>query len=240
MTALTLLNWNLQWARKCSPRGRTILNIVQEIGAHVVCLTEANASFLDESGHTIASDADYGYPIQKDRRKVMLWSKEPWENVDTLGNIGLPGGRFIAGATTTPLGKLRVIGVCIPWSFAHVTTGQRNKKPWDDHLAFITHLKPILASSPEPTVLLGDFNQTLPRSRAPIRAEKLLRDAVMSDFKIATENLQNEAGAHCIDHIAHTHTLTTSTMSVVPKISNEGLRLSDHFGVHATMRLAEI
>lgn len=193
---------------------------------------------MGEGGHLIGADADYGYSIKHDRRKVILWSKEPWEDVDNFGNSDLPSGRFVAGSTQTPVGKLRIIGVCIPWSHAHVSSGQRNRKPWDDHIAFIEHLKPVLEAAPEPTVLVGDFNQSLPRSRAPIRVEGALRELLASRMKVATESVQNEMGARCIDHIAHTHSIRTNNVEIVPAVSPEGLRLSDHFGVCATMRVA--
>ena len=233
-----MLNWNIQWASKQSPRGQAILSTLNHSGAHVSCLTETHASFIGEGGHLICADADYGYSIKYDRRKVILWSKEPWEDVDNFGNSDLPSGRFVAGTTQTPVGKLRIIGVCIPWSHAHVTSGQKNRKPWDDHVAFIEHLKPILEAASEPTVLVGDFNQSLPRSRAPIRAERVLRELLAPRMKVATENIQNETGGRCIDHIAHSQSIRADNVEIVPAVSPQGLRLSDHFGVCATMRLA--
>lgn len=120
-----LMNWNTQWASKQSPRGNSIHSIINQLGAHVGCLTETRETFLDDTKHTISAAADYGYPLKHDRRKVVLWSNEPWEDVDNLGNIDLPSGRFVAGTTQTAVGKIRFIGICIPWSYAHVTGGQK-------------------------------------------------------------------------------------------------------------------
>ena len=54
-------------------------------------------SCLARDGHAICSRADYGYGLQKNRRKVLLWSKEPWHRVDDLGIDTLPPGRFVSG-----------------------------------------------------------------------------------------------------------------------------------------------
>jgi hypothetical protein len=238
MSDFTLLNWNLQWAQKNSPRGASILSNLSNCNVGVACFTEAYSSFLLEQGHTICASANYGYPIKKDRRKVILWSSEPWEDVDLVGHEDLPGGRFVAGTTQTALGKVRFIGVCIPWSHAHVTSGRRDRKPWEDHLIYIDKMKSVLKTSPEITVLMGDFNQSMPRSRAPARAEQALREALGTRFSVATEGLTDSTGSSCIDHLCHTAALCVDGISVLPKVTGEGLRISDHFGVQASVRLS--
>ena len=85
---------------------------------------------------------------------------------------------------------------------------------------------------------MGDFNQSLPRSRAPIRAEKALRGVLGTQYSVATEDLIDSTGACCIDHLCHTAALTVESVSVVPKVTDEGLMLSDHFGVRASVRLS--
>ena len=37
------------------------------------------------------------------------------------------------------------------------------KKPWQEHHEYLVHLKAILDSLDEPTVIAGDFNQRYPR-----------------------------------------------------------------------------
>ena len=41
----------------------------------------------DNLPSTELREADYGYPIIEGRRKVILWSKMPWTNVDSLGHV---------------------------------------------------------------------------------------------------------------------------------------------------------
>ena len=122
-----LLNWNVEWAKPGTKRGSLVQNIIQSHEPQVTCVTESFDNQF-ESGHTICADPDYGYTIKQGRRKVLLWSKEPWRDIDSFGHECLPTGRFVAGTTTTPVGDIRFVGVCIPWSAAHVSTGRKDRK----------------------------------------------------------------------------------------------------------------
>ncbi|MDR6951722.1 hypothetical protein J2X65_001071 [Ancylobacter sp. 3268] len=61
---------------------------------------------------------------------MLLWSRLRSEQADDVGHPGLPSSRFVHGLTATPLGRLLVIRVCIPWSMAHVACGRRNRAPF--------------------------------------------------------------------------------------------------------------
>ena len=113
--SLKLVNWNVEWATPGSQRTPEILSRVYEHDPQVVCLTETDDGLLSQDGHTICSQCDYGYPIKKGRRKVMLWSREPWKQVDNVGIDSMPPGRFVSGVTQTSVGEVTVIGICIPW-----------------------------------------------------------------------------------------------------------------------------
>lgn len=77
-------------------------------------------------------------------RKVILWSKNPWRDIDYVGDESLPTGRFVSGTTMTSIGEIRCIGVCIPWRNAHVSTGRKDKKQWEDHEPYLEGLKKVL------------------------------------------------------------------------------------------------
>ena len=113
--SLRLVNWNVQWATPRSPRTPEILRRIDHHSAEVICLTETHSGLLSREGYAICSQADSGYGIREGRRKVVLWSMQPWERVDDLGADSLPPGRFVSGVTRTSLGELTVVGVCIPW-----------------------------------------------------------------------------------------------------------------------------
>ena len=111
---LRLVNWNVEWATPRSPRSVEIRRRIERHDPEIVCLTEAVIGLSPGDGHTIGSQEDYGYPIREGRRKVLLWSKRPWERVDDVGDRSMPPGRFVAGVTETSIGQLTVIGICIP------------------------------------------------------------------------------------------------------------------------------
>lgn len=234
---LTLLNWNIDWQSSGSRKGRAIAEIVAGADADLICLTEAFASSL--TGHVITSHPDYGYEIKADRRKVVLWSRTPWEDVDDLGDPALPGGRFVAGTTTTPLGPLRVIGVCVPYELAHVATGRRDRKKWQDHRDYLEALKRILAAATGPTLVIGDFNQTIPRTRVPKPVYEVLRNTVRRPFRIITDGDITGTGRATIDHIALSHGLAAVDVQALADTA-DGLKLSDHFPVLATVQHAEV
>ena len=79
-------------------------------------------------------------------------------------------------------------------------------------------------------IVLGGFNQSIPRQWAPEGVyEDLIR--TVEGFEIATEgNLEGVLGL-AIDHIAHTPDLVSQGISTWPDRSEDGKRMSDHFGI---------
>ena len=75
---MKLVNWNVEWATPRSPRTAEILSRIDSHDPDIVCLSEAHSGLLSRDGHTITSEADYGYAISEHRRKVILWSRGPW------------------------------------------------------------------------------------------------------------------------------------------------------------------
>ena len=122
---LRLALWNVQWASPASARGAEIRERLLSRDADRIYGTEGFAGLLPEDGHRTLSDPDFGYATRDDRRKGLLWSRWPWDRVDSIGLPELPGGRLVRGQRSTPVGESTVIGVCIPWRLAHVSTGRR-------------------------------------------------------------------------------------------------------------------
>ena len=126
----------------------------------IVCLTETDISLLSGDGHAISSQGDYGYPVKEGRRKILLWSKRPWEKVDDLGSSCMPPGRFVSGTTETSLGEVTVAGICIPWSGSRVRWTTEKRRMWEDHREYLEGLGGVLGSiSTRPLIVMGDFNQ---------------------------------------------------------------------------------
>ena len=233
--SLRVANWNVEWA---TPRSRRTVEILSRISRHspeVVCLTETHVDLLSQPGHTICSRPDHGYTIREDRRKVILWSREPWDQVDRVGSDTMPPGRFVSGVTRTSVGEVAVIGVCIPW-FGSRTEASRTvgrKMRWEDHQQYLTGLAEVLAGGQaRRLIVMGDFNQAIgPDSRAPQELQLALRRAFPPSMRIATSELAFQE-RRSIDHIALSADWVVSRLDVIGNM-HEGRKLSDHFGIVA-------
>ena len=100
--------------------------------------------------------------------------------VNQIGSKEIPTGRFISSVTS----GIRIIGICIPWRFAHVSTGRKARKPWEDHLSFIQNL----SFSNEKTIILGDFNQNIPKKNQPEIVFSSLKNMI-DGFNLLTTNM---------------------------------------------------
>lgn len=242
MPSLKVATWNVEWATPASPRWRAISTSLFQEDPDICCITEGYLGGMPEGWHVISSDADYGYRQIPGRRKVYLASRTCWRDIDTLGVPSLPGGRFVSGMTTAAETDIRVVGVCIPWSHAHVSTGQKNRKAWQDHEAYLTGLGDFLARiniEGAPTVVLGDFNQTIPRRRAPVRMFSLLQDTLLNRFEAITAGLMDVDGRHTVDHIGISDKWSATDCKVLSRTSADGKKLSDHMGVVARLSVAD-
>ncbi len=226
--------WNAQWQRPSSPAGKIISQTVGELAADVLCLTEGFRYLLPIRGHLLCAGDFYGYAGTQGSRKVLLWSPNPWREVDILGHPDLPPGRYASGITDTPIGPLRVIGVCVPWAGAHVSTGRGDRHPWADHTAYLTALGEIIrAAGPPPLVVIGDFNQMVPSPTAPPSAKAALR-AALDGLDLCTAR----ASARLVDHIALGPELTAAEVHAWEPPRRGSRPVSDHLGATAKVTLA--
>lgn len=236
---LKIVLWNIEWRRRGTPAGREICRRIDAHAPDIICITEGHEEFLADTGHVISAVANYGLFAKPGRRKVMLWSRSPWMGTDDLGSADLPSGRYVAAATETPVGSVQVMGICIPWSFSNVSLGTRDKNPWEDNSAYLNGLAALLPPgiARGATVVLGDFNQTIPRTRAPIAMVDLLEKS-MTTLIIPTTGTIPEIQRPSIDHLAHSRDLESISVSSISNVWNGGKRLSDHFGLAIELRRA--
>ena len=176
----------------------------------MISLTEGYESLLPQDGHIISSNEDYGYKTKNGRRKVILWSKDRWTDIDQIGSKEIPTGRFISGVTN----GIKIIGLCIPWRFAHVSTGRKDRKPWEDHLSFIKNL----SFSNEKTIILGDFNQNIPKKNQP--------EIVFSSFKNKIDGFNLLTTNMGLMHIVSSKDLKAESVKRISTDNN-----SDHDGI---------
>lgn len=235
---LCVLVWNSEWARPDSQRGRMIREVLRSPDPDLICLTEGYEEILPETGHIITSEPDYGYKLFRGRRKVLLWSREPWRSVDVVGSKDLPTGRFVGGVTCTSLGDIGIVGVCIPWKDAHVRTGKRNRAAWEDHCSYLRTLPLVLdeCDTRERFLLAGDWNQRIPpTARVPAMARELLTHA-LDRLTITTAGPVNPHGNQVIDHLTCSPDLIAVSRETLPCEDGTGRPLSDHVGVVVRLR----
>ena len=192
---------------------------------------------LPEDGHSICAQSNWGQPCKKGqegRRKVLLWSRAPWQPVDDVGHASLPPGRFVSGVTQTSVGEVTVIGVCIPYSGSRVGPPW-NRRMWQDHEEYLAGLAGLLKRAPRTRlVVVGDFNQRIgQRSATPLRLRAALQSTLGPNLLIATAGLGFQ-GRRTIDHIALSQDLAAESLGVISNVHQDG-NLSDHFGVVADL-----
>lgn len=226
--AVKVSTWNTQWATLRSDRGTRVAAKLASTEADIIVLTEGIRGLLPANGQVLDAGSDWGYPLKPDRRKVIIWSRLPL-TLETVGTEGAALGRLAVATASTPAGPVRIIGVCIPWRDAHVTTGRSDASPWSEHLQYLDQLEKLFSKFDRsvPTVIAGDFNQRIPRFSQPIRVADRL-SAVLEDWTTHTAGPM-ENGPH-IDHIATSAHLICRSVSDWPGTEQMG-RLSDHSGV---------
>ncbi len=238
---MKVVNWNVQWATPGSVRSPEILCRIKSHDPDVICLTETDCRLLSEWDGYVISAAPVG---ANSRRKVLIWSRREWNDVDDVGSGVLPAGRFIAGTTETSVGQVTVIGVCIPYHNANVNFGAKTQAPWQDHAEYLDGLSCILKrASPARLIVMGDFNQQIGQRRnpypplsQPVRAS--LQEAIQAGrppgLTIATAGL-GLRGRRAIDHMAISGDLCAESLATIDNVTSDGAKLSDHFGVVADL-----
>ncbi|WGD31972.1 endonuclease/exonuclease/phosphatase family protein [Ancylobacter sp. WKF20] len=229
---LSILLWNVMWRHRGNPAGDRVAALIHEADADLICLTEGFIDLLPAGGDVLTSDPDFGYGVKAGRHKVILWSRSAWQETDCFGHERLPTGRFAAGTTATTLGLLRVYGLCIPWSMAGVRRAEEPLRPWEAHRAYLTGLDEVLPRVvPGDSIVLGDFNQHVPRRRAPLAVSDMLQTVIGRRMTIATQGALDGFPGPVIDHLAHGPALRMTKVQPITPIGPGGEKLSDHVGL---------
>ena len=219
---MKLVVCNTEWA---TGQKQKILNdIIFDYSPDIVCATEVKEDFFLNNGNILFSESDYGYNTVE-KYKVSLWSKKPWTKMSVkLPNA--PSGRFLSACAEVDSSSVNIIGVCIPWKSAHVSTGMKNKTIWEDHISYIDALNDFLQNdNTSKQIICGDMNQRIPMAKQP----KLVFDKLMnmlSNHKIITSGIIPKIETVAIDHIA-VKGYEVKDLFGVSKIHN-GLELTDH------------
>ena len=197
-------------------------------------LAEARVGHLDSlGGYEITSQSPVGARFGPDERKVLAWSRNPWSDIDRVGDHRLPHGRYVAGTTTTAVGELRVVAICIPWHMCDVRHDSKDRKPWEQHLRWLEYFgSTVLQPSPIPVLIAGDFNQRIPRSSGARRDVAEALAAALVGFEVATAGVLTGCDRQGVNHIAVDDRLCATSVNGWPHDAG-GTRMSDHDGIVA-------
>jgi endonuclease/exonuclease/phosphatase family metal-dependent hydrolase len=236
MHTVHVATWNIERRAPDTRQAKILLDRIQALAPDIVCLTEAFEGSTSCLGGFEISVRGVSWASEvAAERKVVLWSKQPWDDIDMEGNDDLRSGAFLSATTATPIGRIRISGLCMPHGFASPTGMVPKLRPWSEHLRFLAGLQPLLANRDRkiPTIALGDFNQFWPRIWGPKAATAALGHA-LCDLQICTNGLIEGVGRPAIDHIAASPDLVAVSTRGIDEHDADGRKLSDHFGVSAT------
>ena len=224
--------WNVEWAVADSERGTRVAAALKAPDCDIVCVTGGCADILPSGGHAIDAGPALGDGLEEAQRNVLLWSRQPWAAVDIGTTEALPAGSLAAGITLTALGPLTAVGVCIPWRDAHVRSGRRDRSQWQEHEAWLAGFESLpYRHAKRRTVVLGDFNQRVPRRSQPKGVHAALLHA-FEGFSFATAGDLEGAPGRAFDHIAHTPDMAPAgAIGLWPRQDRHDNRLSGRFGV---------
>lgn len=229
-----IVNWNFERRLPHGRQAQTMMDRVIAQRPDVVCLTEAyEGSTVALGGHEIANrGATWSFNRRDGERLVVLWSARPWRDVDASGNDDAATGGYISGVTDTPFGAMRVIGICAPHHAASQVGAIEKARMWTEQIVFWNGLARLVGSLAlnMPTILLGDFNQYEPRIWGSKAAHSEMQRALGS-LRFATAGPIAGIGEPTIDHVVHSHDLTSQEVRGLSRFGEDGRALSDHFGI---------
>ena len=234
---MKIFNWNTEFV---SPRARAgkfqkLSQLIASQEADIVCLTEAYPDAMPADGETIKSEISGRTNAEKSgARKVVLWSRNAWRGIDTIGSPALPEGRFLSAITNICGKEWHIVGICIPWHgyCNYASQGEQRMKNWQGACLYLDALRNEIlprAGFRDRTIVLGDFNMQIPPFNYPYRrsAVNQKRKETFDGWLIPTAGISR----HFIDHIAMSTELRVNSLRYISQFASDGTRLSDHNGV---------
>lgn len=204
-----------------------------EANPNVICCPECWLDYFDSSWHPIFSEHLSGQRNSQNERKIGLWSRNPWTNVDTVGSSEIPPGRFVRGTTEVEGTEIEVIGLCIPYAMSNVRVGRGGRTKWEEHRLYLQSLGELIRPSlSRPTIVLGDFNQRIPRTKWGAKQMAAMLEAALAEYRVWTEALLPGLEEPVVCHIAGSSHFALER-SWGETREHLGKPLSDHDGVFA-------
>lgn len=228
--------WNIQRKRPNSEAGRSIRAIIERADPDLVVLTEAFSGSL--GWNEIVSGPHYAARMESER-KVVVYSRRAWSEVDMGQGRNGPDGRYVSAMTYAAGTKIRCIGVCVPWSGAATAEGPLPK--WQAHREFLAELKQTVLDLDfnMPVIVAGDFNQHVPRVRAPRDVYGMLDSAFSDQFTCFTAGPQGLSDLRVIDHLFASKHFKAPVVQLLANTGADGRALSDHAGLLVSLDVNE-
>lgn len=229
---MRIVNWNIERHGPDSWQARSLLDEIARLDPDLLCLTEAWESSAAPLGGFAVSAAGAAWSSEHAlERKVLLWSRSEWRDVQPVDALEATGSA-ITGLTLLGSTEVRIVGLCIPYHFANPFGQEPRAKPWSQHERFLEELAPLLRQWRQegPVMVLGDFNQFIPRVWGPKRSYELM-EAAFESYDIVTGGETKGIKACAIDHVAFAGDLIATDVVGRSAQTNDGRKRSDHFGV---------
>jgi endonuclease/exonuclease/phosphatase family metal-dependent hydrolase len=96
----------------------------------------------------------------------------------------------------------------------------------------------LLAGGSERTIVLGDFNQRVPRKYQPKAAFDALQEAILERLQIASDGLLEPIQRQAIDHVCHSTDLVCRSVASISNARPGEGQVSEHFGVRLELVLS--
>ena len=196
---------------------------------------------MPDDGQTITSEiSGAGNMENRGGRKVVLWSRFGWTNIDTLGSPRLPEGRYLRAETEAAGQIWSIIGMCIPYRNYRVSDNWGDKRlgTWVGACRYLDALREDVLPQiqhRERNILLGDFNLQIPPKNYPHPNSQvdMKRRATFADFRIVTSHADSDPvlDKPFIDHIALSYDIILKSKNYFSRRFADGDVLSDHNGV---------
>lgn len=231
---MRIVNWNIERRSPSTWQAKSLLGEIAQLDPDVVCLTEAWETSADQlGGHSVSTTGAAWSNKDDHERKVLLWSKNVWRDVQVIEELEATGSA-ITGRTELAGTDVRVVGLCIPYSFASPRGQKPRARKWSLHERFLQDLAPLLRQwrNVGPVIVTGDFNRFIPRYKGSKQAYALL-EAALDGYEVITAGEIVGVNKPTIDHIAFAGDLIATQVTGRPAEADDGRRRSDHFGVVA-------
>jgi len=228
-----ILVWNLQRKELNSEAAAAQVETIKTRAPDISVLTETWIGWSDIlGGNEVSAFGAVWSPTHADERKILLWSAKPWKDPEWLAFEGSPVGRIVAATTETPIGSMRVVGVCIPYHGANMRRKFNPAPMWWEHRHYLMQMIKFIGGQSKsiPLVIAGDFNQRIPGKFAPKELQASLIRA-LAGTTLHTSGEIGEERIKLIDHCATTDNLALEELNLVHAPVLGGTAVSDHTGV---------